>query len=57
MHPFNYYAPETVEEAIEILSKYGDRARCLAGGTDVLVQARGEKFELDAIVDIKLKIF
>ncbi|MEC7880905.1 MAG: xanthine dehydrogenase family protein subunit M [Chloroflexota bacterium] len=53
MHPFNYYAPETVEEAIEILSKYGDRARCLAGGTDVLVQARGEKFELDAIVDIK----
>ena len=53
MHPFNYYAPETVEEAIEILNKYGDKARCLAGGTDVLVQARGEKFELDAIVDIK----
>ena len=53
MHPFNYYAPETVEEAIEILNKYGDKARCLAGGTDVLVQARGEKFELDAIVDVK----
>ena len=53
MHPFNYYAPETVNEAIEILNKYGDKARCLAGGTDVLVQARGEKFELDAIVDIK----
>jgi len=53
MHPFNYYAPETVEEAIEILNRYGDKARCLAGGTDVLVQARGEKFELDAIVDIK----
>ncbi len=53
MHPFNYYAPETVNEAIEILNKYGDKAKCLAGGTDVLVQARGEKFELDAIVDIK----
>ncbi|MEC7921657.1 MAG: xanthine dehydrogenase family protein subunit M [Chloroflexota bacterium] len=53
MHPFNYYAPETINEATEILKKYGDRARCLAGGTDVLVQARGEKFELDAIVDVK----
>ena len=53
MHPFNYYAPETIDEALEILQKYGERARCFAGGTDFLVQARGEKFELDAVVDVK----
>tara|TARA_X000001036_G_C20643824_1_gene792194 strand:+ start:116 stop:979 length:864 start_codon:yes stop_codon:yes gene_type:complete len=53
MHPFNYYAPETIEEASKILEKYGDKAKCLAGGTDVLVQTRGEKFDLDAIVDVK----
>tara|TARA_Y100000748_G_scaffold297758_1_gene292154 strand:+ start:237 stop:1100 length:864 start_codon:yes stop_codon:yes gene_type:complete len=53
MHPFNYYAPESIEEASKILEKYGEKAKCLAGGTDVLVQTRGEKFDLDAIVDVK----
>jgi|TARA_B110000438_G_scaffold256574_1_gene264140 carbon-monoxide dehydrogenase medium subunit len=53
MHPFNYYAPESIQEAVSILNDHGDRAKCLAGGTDVLVQTRGERFELDAIVDIK----
>ena len=53
MHPFNYYDPKTVDEAVEILKKFGDKAKCLAGGTDVLVQTRGERYELDAIVDVK----
>ena len=53
MHPFNYYDPKTVDEAVEILQKFGDKAKCLAGGTDVLVQTRGERYELDAIVDVK----
>ena len=30
MHPFNYYDPKTVEEAVEVLKKFGDRAKCLA---------------------------
>ena len=49
MHPFNYYDPKTVEEAVEVLKKFGDKAKCLAGGTDVLVQTRGERYELDAL--------
>lgn len=53
MHPFNYVAPVTVKEAINILEKHGDRARPLAGGTDLLVQARGNKWDLDAVVDVK----
>ena len=53
MHPFNYVAPVTVKEAIDILEKHGDRARPLAGGTDLLVQARGNKWDLDAVVDVK----
>ena len=57
MHPFNYYDPKTVDEAVEILKKFGDKAKCLAGGTDVLVQTRGERYELDAIVDVKKIIF
>ena len=53
MHPFNYVAPVTVKEAIDILEKHGDRARPLAGGTDLLVQARSNKWDLDAVVDVK----
>ena len=53
MHPFNYVAPVTVKEAIDILEKHGDSARPLADGTDLLVQARGNKWDLDAVVDVK----
>ena len=53
MHPYNYYAPENIDEAVELLEKFGSKARCLAGGTDILVQTRSERFELDAIIDVK----
>ena len=53
MHPFNYVAARTLDEAIAALAKHAPRAKALAGGTDVLVQLRGERFEIDAIVDIK----
>ena len=53
MHPFAYVAPSTVAEAVAELSKHGDRARPLAGGTDLLVKALANVWELDAVVDIK----
>ena len=53
MHPFAYVAPSTVAEAVSELNKHGDRARPLAGGTDLLVKARANVWELDAVVDIK----
>ena len=53
MHPFNYVAAQTLDEAVAVLAEHGERARALAGGTDVLVQLRGERFEIDAIVDVK----
>jgi carbon-monoxide dehydrogenase medium subunit len=36
-----------------LLEEHGDRARPIAGGTDVLVQARANRWDLDAIVDVK----
>ena len=53
MHPVAYGAPGTVDEAVAVLDKHGDRARPLAGGTDLLVKARANAWELDAVVDIK----
>ena len=53
MHPFTYVAPRTLDEAIAVLDQHGERARPFAGGTDVLVQLRGGRFDLDAIVDLK----
>jgi len=53
LHPFAYVAPSTIDEAVAVLDKHGDRARPLAGGTDLLVKARANAWELDAVVDIK----
>lgn len=53
MHPFAYVAPSTVDEAVAVLNEHGDRARPLAGATDLLVKARANVWELDAVVDIK----
>lgn len=53
LHPYQYYPATNLSEAISLLSRYGERARILAGGTDLLVQLRGERFELDAVVDVK----
>ena len=38
MYPqkFEYFSPETLEDAIGLLSKYGEEARVLAGGQSLL---------------------
>lgn len=53
MKEFDYSAPKNVAEAVAILSKHGDRAKILAGGTDVIVQLREHRREADVLVDIK----
>jgi len=53
LHPFAYVAPTTVEDAVSVLAKHGDRARPIAGGTDLLVHTRAGRLNLDAVVDIK----
>jgi carbon-monoxide dehydrogenase medium subunit len=48
-----YEAPQTLEAASELLAGAGGVVRVLAGGTDLLVQMRGEFVDPDLIVDIK----
>ncbi len=36
MHPFAYAAPDTVEEALDLLRRHGDEAKVLAGGQSLV---------------------
>ncbi|MCX6020400.1 MAG: FAD binding domain-containing protein, partial [Chloroflexi bacterium] len=40
MHRFDYYAPTTVAEAVEILSTKGEGGKLIAGGTDLVPQMK-----------------
>jgi carbon-monoxide dehydrogenase medium subunit len=50
---FEYFEPETLEDAIELLSKYGREAKVLAGGTDLLVKMKQRVIEPKYIINIK----
>lgn len=50
--PVEYHFPESVEEAIRLLQHYGDRARIIAGGTDLLLRMEAEGYRPQALVDI-----
>jgi CO/xanthine dehydrogenase FAD-binding subunit len=49
----DYAAPTSVADAVALLNATGDRARVLAGGTDVIVQLREHRRDLDLLVDVK----
>jgi len=49
---FEYLEPTTVEEALSMLSKYGEGAKVLAGGTDLLVSLKLRAEKPDYLVDI-----
>ncbi|MBI4550641.1 MAG: xanthine dehydrogenase family protein subunit M [Candidatus Latescibacteria bacterium] len=52
MRPFEYCAPSTVTEALSLLREYGDRARPLAGGTDLLIFMQSGRVQPDYVVDL-----
>ncbi|MGQ9825321.1 MAG: FAD binding domain-containing protein [Desulfotomaculales bacterium] len=37
MRPFQYLAPKSVAEALDMLAEFGPRAMVMAGGTDVVM--------------------
>ena len=49
----DYVRPETLDEAVGLLGEHGDKARILAGGTDLLVHLRGGALQPDLVVDCK----
>ena len=42
MRTFTHFSPRTLDEAVSILRRYGDRAQIIAGGTDLLGKMKDE---------------
>jgi len=53
LRPFEYREPQTVGEAVRMLSEYGAQARVLAGGTDLIVSMKKRQISPRYIVYIK----
>jgi len=50
---FEYHAPKSLDEAVELLEKYGEDAHVLAGGTDLIPHMKQRRIEPKHIVNIK----
>jgi CO/xanthine dehydrogenase FAD-binding subunit len=51
--PCQYFAPQKIEEALEILSRYGKEIKVIAGGTDLLIQYYDRLYEVNSWLDLK----
>lgn len=51
--PCQFFAPRKIEEALEILSKYGKEIKVIAGGTDLLIQYYDRLYEVNGWLDLK----
>ena len=53
MQEFEYVAPTSLEDAVKLMAEKGPKAKALAGGTDILIQLRGGRYQIDRLVDVK----
>jgi xanthine dehydrogenase FAD-binding subunit len=53
MQALTYARPTTIDEAVRLLNEGGETARPLAGGTDIIVQARERRRVVNLFVDVK----
>ena len=53
MQAFSYVPARTIEEATAVLSKEGEKAKLLSGGTDILVMLREGRRSADVVIDVK----
>jgi carbon-monoxide dehydrogenase medium subunit len=49
---FEYLEPESIKEALTMLSQYQGKSKIIAGGTDVMLQVRNKVIRPEVVVDI-----
>lgn len=50
---FEFHSPRSLEETFALLSRYGEKAKVLAGGTDLLPKLQKGALRLDAVVSLR----
>ncbi len=53
MNKFEYLMPSSIDEAISLLASHGERARFIAGGTDVMVKIKEGKITPQFLVSLR----
>jgi carbon-monoxide dehydrogenase medium subunit len=53
VHEFEYARPETLGDALDLLSAHGAGAQLLAGGTDLIAWLRDDLAEPEILIDLK----
>lgn len=53
LKPFEYFEPRTIEEAVRIAFMYGDKAKVLAGGVDLVPKMRQRKIKAECVVSLQ----
>lgn len=53
MRDFEYHAPRTLDEALQLLATHRENARVLAGGTDLVLMMTDRVVAPDHVIDIK----
>ena len=53
MHVFHYLTPKTIDEAISLMESHGEKARYIAGGTDILVKVKEKKVLPDFLISLR----
>ncbi|UCH23013.1 MAG: FAD binding domain-containing protein [Deltaproteobacteria bacterium] len=53
MKKFEYLVPKSLDEAISLHESHGDRAKYIAGGTDVMVKIKEGKMAPDYLISLK----
>jgi len=52
VHAFDYCAPKGLDEALEVFSEQGERARALAGGTDLILFMERGRSRPELVVEV-----
>jgi len=50
---FDYFAPETLQETLELLDRHGQESKLMAGGTDLIVSLRAREQRPKNVIDVK----
>src|SRR4030043_2126785 len=53
MKKFDYLRPQTLEEALSLLNQHGEKAKLIAGGTDVIVMIKQKAMAPDVLISLQ----